>query len=108
MTIQSSKGTNGHRSNHAKTLVFDPASNRRPFPIDGRKDISQKDLEGMLSSALLAADKEFGHVLHEVDEISKALKTEAPDAQTLRVAVHPAVWARSSRSCWIASCAIWR
>lgn len=46
----------------------------------------------MLSSALLAADKEFGHVLHEVDEISKALKSEAPDAQTLRVAMHPAVW----------------
>jgi diguanylate cyclase (GGDEF)-like protein len=92
MTIQGSKGTNGHRSNHAKALVFDPSGNRRPFPINGQKGVSQKDLEGMLSSALLAADKEFGHVLHEVDEISKALKTEAPDAQTLRVAMHPAVW----------------
>ena len=92
MATHSSKGNNGYHTNQAKPLVLDPAANRRPLSMEGRKGLSQKDLEGMLSSALLAADKEFGHVLHEVDEISKALKCQAPDAQTLRVAVHPAVW----------------
>jgi diguanylate cyclase (GGDEF)-like protein len=60
--------------------------------MDGRGGPSQEDLEGMLSSALLAADKELGHVVREVDEISKALKSDAADADAVRVAVHPAVW----------------
>ena len=30
--------------------------------------------------------------LQEVDEISKLLKSDRPDTQTLRVAAHPAVW----------------
>jgi diguanylate cyclase (GGDEF)-like protein len=46
----------------------------------------------LLSSALLASDKELGNVVREVDEISKALRLQAGDPQTLRVAVHPAVW----------------
>jgi diguanylate cyclase (GGDEF)-like protein len=41
---------------------------------------------------LLAADKELGSVVREVDEISKALKLDATDTQALRVASHPAVW----------------
>lgn len=92
MATNGSKGNNGHHSNQLRPFVLDPAANRRPLSMDGRKGLSQKDLEGMLSSALLAADKEFGHVLHEVDEISKALKSQSPDAKTLRVAMHPAVW----------------
>ena len=46
------------------------------------------DLEGttddMLSSALAAQDKELACILHEVDQISKALESEAPDTQALR------------------------
>jgi diguanylate cyclase (GGDEF)-like protein len=91
MTIPGLKANNGHHAHPARPYVPDPA-NRRVIAMDGRKGPAQKDLEGLLSSALLAADKEFGHVLHEVDEISKALKSEAPDTQTLRVAMHPAVW----------------
>ena len=39
-----------------------------------------------------AADTEFGQILNEVDEISKLLKSDHPDTQTIRVAAHPAVW----------------
>jgi diguanylate cyclase (GGDEF)-like protein len=45
-----------------------------------------------LSSALQAADFEFGQILQEVDEISKLLKSDHPDTQTMRLATHPAVW----------------
>jgi len=92
MAFHESQGKNGHHTSRLRVCLPDPAANRKAFVFDGRKGTSQKDLEGALSSALLAADKEFGHVLCEVDEISKALKSETPDAQTLRVAVHPAVW----------------
>lgn len=50
------------------------------------------DLEENLSLALRAADSEFGQILQEVDEISKLLRSEHPDTQTMRVATHPAVW----------------
>src|SRR5882762_2749443 len=92
-----SNGINGYPSTQGRTYVLDPAAKRRPLSIDGRKGPSQNDLEGMLSSALLDADKEFGLVLHEVDEILKALKSETPDEQTLRVAAHPAVWGAVKR-----------
>jgi diguanylate cyclase (GGDEF)-like protein len=46
----------------------------------------------MLSSALLASDDELGQILHEVEEISKTLKSNDPDDQTLRIVQHPAVW----------------
>jgi diguanylate cyclase (GGDEF)-like protein len=41
---------------------------------------------------LRASDSEFGQILQEVDEISKLLKSDHPDTQTMRVATHPAVW----------------
>jgi diguanylate cyclase (GGDEF)-like protein len=37
----------------------------------------------MLSSAVVAQDKELARILQEVDKISKSLKSEAPDAQAL-------------------------
>ena len=60
--------------------------------MDRHRHPSEKDLEETLSSALLATDSELGQILHEVDEISKTLKSDAPDTQSLRAAVHPAVW----------------
>jgi diguanylate cyclase (GGDEF)-like protein len=59
----------------------------------GRKNGSAENgLAENLSSALQAADSEFGQILQEVDEISKLLKSDHPDTQTVRVATHPAVW----------------
>jgi two-component system cell cycle response regulator len=43
----------------------------------------EDSLEEMLSSALLAQDKELARILQEVDKISKSLKSEAPDNQTI-------------------------
>jgi diguanylate cyclase (GGDEF)-like protein len=58
---------------------------RRQRPI-------QATLEESLSSSLLASDRELGQIVREVDEISNTLKVGTPDAQSLRVAQHPAVW----------------
>ncbi|HKV04294.1 MAG TPA: GGDEF domain-containing protein [Candidatus Acidoferrales bacterium] len=92
MPVQSSPRNNEPHPGQFKVHSHNPASNRKAPSIHGRRGPSDKDLEGALSSALLAADKEFGHILHEVDEISEALKSNSPDTDTLRVALHPAVW----------------
>jgi diguanylate cyclase (GGDEF)-like protein len=92
MPSRGAQGNNGHQAGSLKTKVSDPASNRGVISMDGRKGSSQKDLEGLLSAALLATDKELGNVVRELDEISKALKSGSIDPQALRVAVHPAVW----------------
>src|SRR5271156_263505 len=92
MLVRRSQGNNGQ---HASTLTLCP-----PNPVPGRKAVSmderrgpwERDLEGLLSSALLASDKELGNVVREVDELSKALKLDATDPQALRVVAHPAVW----------------
>lgn len=67
-------------------------SNHKTLPIDEARGPSERDLEGLLSGALLASDKELGSIVREVDQISKALRLQAGDPQALRVAVHPAVW----------------
>jgi diguanylate cyclase (GGDEF)-like protein len=41
---------------------------------------------------LRAADSEFGQILQEMDGISKLLKSDQPDTETMRVATHSAVW----------------
>ena len=93
MRVQISQSNNGHPAGRPRIVQAKPTPNRKPIPVEPRRGPSEKDLEGILSSALLAADKELGHVLHEVDRISEALRAEEPDTDTLRVAVHPAVWA---------------
>lgn len=91
MSVQTIHSSNGRTETQAGPDVA-PTKSPNPLPIRGRKHPADRDLEGTLTSALLAADKELGHVLREVDEISKALKVDRPNAQDLRVAVHPAVW----------------
>jgi len=74
----------GHRPDHPLT--------RQALEFSAKKTPQAQDLEGLLSSALVAGDKELRNIVHEVDEISKALKSSDKDTQALRVAVHPAVW----------------
>jgi diguanylate cyclase (GGDEF)-like protein len=64
---------------------------RPPTPVR-RAGPTDKDLEELLSGALLSTDKELADVVRQVDEISKALRAGAVDTQALRVAAHPAVW----------------
>jgi diguanylate cyclase (GGDEF)-like protein len=91
MTVRSSQGNDGQRTNLRMCL---PRPKLKILHGSARqwKGPSQRDLEGALSSALLAGDKELGGVVREVDEISKALKSGTDPTDALRIAVHPAVW----------------
>jgi diguanylate cyclase (GGDEF)-like protein len=75
-----------------RVCLPDPVLNGRANSRDRWKHPSDRDLEVGLSSALLASDTELGSVVHEIDAISEALKSDAPVEDSLRVAVHPAVW----------------
>ena len=95
MLVRRSHRHNGKRAGSLTLCPPNPpntVSNHKAVSIDEGRDPSERDLEGLLSSALLASDKELGNVVREVDEISKALRLQAADPQALRVAVHPAVW----------------
>lgn len=80
---------------HARGLkVAEPEKNPGQKVLTTMRTIrpSDQDLEELLSSALLASDKQLGNIVHQVEEISKALKSGPTDENALRVAVHPAVW----------------
>jgi diguanylate cyclase (GGDEF)-like protein len=66
--------------------------NRKIIAMGRKSGPPENVLTESLSSALQAADFEFGQILQEVDEISKLLKSDRPDTQTMRLATHPAVW----------------
>lgn len=66
--------------------------NRKVLAMGRRNGPAKEGLEEVLCSALQTTDNEFGQILEEVDEITRTLKLDAPDTQTLRAAVHPAVW----------------
>jgi diguanylate cyclase (GGDEF)-like protein len=92
MPVRASLGGNRQQTGRLRICPPNPVSPDRGPSRDRRTGPSQRDLEGSLSSALLVADKELGNVVHEVEEISKALKLDATDKHALRVAIHPAVW----------------
>jgi diguanylate cyclase (GGDEF)-like protein len=76
-----------------RSIVFpsNQVSRREIRSLNQRKSTSEKGLEELLSSALLAGDKDLRQVLDEVDDLSKTLRLGEPD-ETARVALHPAVW----------------
>jgi diguanylate cyclase (GGDEF)-like protein len=83
----------GHRLQTDGSLQNSPANDRHKVqPIGRGFRLTPKSLQENLSAALQAADSEFGDILHEVDEISRILKSDNPDKQILKVAAHPAVW----------------
>jgi len=92
MPTRDLQAENGQQAGRLRAYSPNRSFNRKNLSVDQRKHPSEKELEETLSTALLAADSELGQIVHEVDEISKALKAKSPDAQALRVAVHPAVW----------------
>jgi diguanylate cyclase (GGDEF)-like protein len=87
--LQAGKGAQAGRF---ATVVPNQASKRRVFSMDRRKRSSEIGLEEALSTALLSADGELGHIVHEVDAITKSLRSDVADPQSHRVAAHPAVW----------------
>lgn len=82
---------NGQKVAGLRICPSEPASTARPLPAE-RPSPPNRDLEAVLSSAMLAADKELANVVREVERISNALKEDATDSQAVRIAVHPAVW----------------
>ncbi len=92
MLVDDQRGNDNAQAIHSGGPPSIGTPNRRVLSVGQWKRSSGKTVEGMLSSALLASDDELGQILHEVEEISKTLKSNDPDNQTLRIAHHPAVW----------------
>lgn len=92
MPLHEVQGNTGSQTGHLKTDVTTQRSRRRVLSIVRKNRPAENGLTENLSSALRAADVEFGQILKEVDEISKLLKSGHPDPQTMRVVAHPAVW----------------
>lgn len=68
------------------------SSNRKLVSFEQWNRGSEESVDKILSTAMLASDNELGRVLDEIDQISKALKSDDADSETARVAMHPAVW----------------
>jgi diguanylate cyclase (GGDEF)-like protein len=92
MRLHESRADTVTQTGHCRADLMTQRSRRRVLSIDRKNRPAQKGLEENLSSALRAADTEFGQILHEVDEISELLKSAHSDTQTVGVAAHPAVW----------------
>jgi diguanylate cyclase (GGDEF)-like protein len=94
MPISELRADKGSRSQATRftTGLPEQISNRKVVAMRRKNGPAEPGLTENLSSALRAADSEFGQILQAVDEISKLLKSGHPDTQTMRVATHPAVW----------------
>jgi len=92
MSLPDSEVLNGSRVVRLQTALPAQTLPRRVVSMSRKTRSSQEGLEDSLASALQAADAELGHILREVDGISRILRSTRPDAPTLRAAVHPAVW----------------
>jgi diguanylate cyclase (GGDEF)-like protein len=92
MPLQEFEVENSARATSLRAGLPKQTSNRKVLTMGRKNDAADSSLTENLSSALRAADSEFGQILHEVDEISKLLRSDRPDTQTMRVATHPAVW----------------
>lgn len=64
-------------------LASSQASDRRILSLERWKPNLDDSIDEMLCSALVAQDKELAQILQDVDQISKTLKSNAPETQTL-------------------------
>lgn len=92
MPMPESQVENGPQVARLRTALPKQIANRKVIAMGRKNGPRENGLAESLSSALQAADSEFGQILQEVDEISRLLKSDHPDTQTMRVATHPAVW----------------
>src|SRR6202022_2541165 len=68
---------------HSRALTPNRVSDHRVLSVDRWKPNLEDSVDSVLSSALVAQDKELARILQEVDQLSKTLKSEAPNTQTL-------------------------
>jgi diguanylate cyclase (GGDEF)-like protein len=92
MPARGLQGLNVHRASALRVCPPEMTLNHKTLTTLRRVDPSDQDLEDLLSSALLASDKQLNDVVKQVDEIARSLKSGEIDTEALRVAVHPAVW----------------
>ncbi|MFI5094363.1 MAG: GGDEF domain-containing protein [Candidatus Acidiferrales bacterium] len=92
MPLQEFQAENGSQVTCSTMGSAKQIPNRKIVAMGRKNGPPENGLTENLSSALRAADSEFGQILQEVDEISKLLKSDHPNTQTMRVATHPAVW----------------
>jgi len=92
MPLQELQAENGSQATRLRTGLPKQIYNRKVLALGRENGPAENGLMANLSAALQAADSEFGQILQEVNEISKLLKSDHPDTQTMRVATHPAVW----------------
>jgi diguanylate cyclase (GGDEF)-like protein len=74
----------------SRTSAPGQASDRRILYLERRKP-NEESMDEMLSSALVAQDKELARILEEVDHISKALRSGDPDTETIHNSLQRAV-----------------
>ena len=84
-SLGGSRLRNGHSMTHASRIADQDRT-------ESGNDTKTKNFQEVPSPAVVSADAELGQILHEVNRISMALKSSSPDSETLRIAVHPAVW----------------
>jgi diguanylate cyclase (GGDEF)-like protein len=92
MPIPELQADNGSQAARVTTRFAKQITNRKIIAMGRKNGPAENGLTESLSSAVRAADSELGQMLQEVDEISKLLKSDHPDTQSMRVATHPAVW----------------
>jgi diguanylate cyclase (GGDEF)-like protein len=92
MEARPSQANNGDRTGTLTSRPPPPTSDRSAEVMEGPLGASNRGLEALFSSALLASDTELANVIREVDEITGALNLSAADRQALRIAARPAVW----------------
>ena len=68
----------------SRRLPSAEASDHRILSLERWKPNLDDSVDEVLSSALVAQDKELAGLLEDVDQISKTLKSDAPETQTLR------------------------
>jgi diguanylate cyclase (GGDEF)-like protein len=74
------------------------ASERTILSMEGWRPNLEDSLDEMLSSALVAQDKELALILQEVEKISESLKSGASDTDTIRDTLQRAVLCAVKRS----------
>jgi diguanylate cyclase (GGDEF)-like protein len=92
MRILESRSNTATQTSPFRADLVTHRSRRRVLSIERKNSPAEAGLEEILSTALRVSDAELGQILHEVDEISKLLRTDRTNEKTIKVAAHPAVW----------------
>src|SRR6266478_6608284 len=79
--LQDVEGTRNMRS---RISPRNEISEQKILSVDRRKPNLEDSREKVASSTLITHDRELARILHELDQISEALKSEPHDAESLR------------------------